>query len=134
MATNAESMKPAPTTENVVWFDISVANLGRAIAFYTAVLQRPIARVDTPHGALGILPHDAKITGGCLVEEANYKAPSTGPLLYFNCTGRLEAAVQAATANGGRIVTPISSIEPHGFRAIVLDSEGNRIALHAPTR
>jgi len=34
---------------------------------------------------------------------------------------------------GGRIVEPPRSMGPHGFRAIVVDSEGNRIALHAAT-
>ena len=35
--------------------------------------------------------------------------------------------------NGGKILKTRHSIGPHGFRAIVLDSEGNRIALHSMT-
>ena len=30
---------------------------------------------------------------------------------------------------GGQVVDDVHSIGPHGFRAIVLDSEGNRLAL-----
>ena len=29
------------------------------------------------------------------------------------------------------VCLPIHPIGPHGFRAIILDSEGNRIALHS---
>jgi predicted enzyme related to lactoylglutathione lyase len=31
------------------------------------------------------------------------------------------------------VLEPTHGIGPHGFRAIVLDSEGNRIALHSST-
>jgi predicted enzyme related to lactoylglutathione lyase len=41
--------------------------------------------------------------------------------------------VEAATANGGRVVNPITQIGPHGHRAIIVDSEGNRLALHSQT-
>jgi hypothetical protein len=52
-------------------------------------------------------------------------------LLYFNATGRLEAATEAVVAHGGTVLQPPHSLGPHGRRAVVLDSEGNRIALHA---
>jgi predicted enzyme related to lactoylglutathione lyase len=52
-------------------------------------------------------------------------------LLYFNCEGRLDQAIAAVEPNGGKIVQPRHQIGPYGFRAVVLDSEGNRIALHS---
>ena len=48
-----------------------------------------------------------------------------------NVNGRIRDAVIQVEKHGGKIVEPISSIAPHGFRAIVIDSEGNRIALHS---
>jgi predicted enzyme related to lactoylglutathione lyase len=33
----------------------------------------------------------------------------------------------------GRIVEQTKSIGPHGFRAVIVDSEGNRVALHSNT-
>jgi len=42
-------------------------------------------------------------------------------------------ALRQAEKHGGRVLKAIESIGPHGFRAIVLDSEGNRIALHSAT-
>jgi predicted enzyme related to lactoylglutathione lyase len=62
-------------------------------------------------------------------------APSAqGPLLYINCEGRLQAAVDAVPGRGGSVLQPPHEIGPHGWRALVLDSEGNRIALHASTK
>ena len=37
----------------------------------------------------------------------------------------------AVLEHGGLVLKAIESIAPHGFRAIVLDNEGNRIALHS---
>ena len=34
-------------------------------------------------------------------------------------------------AHGGNVIEEIHSIGPHGFRAIILDSEGNRMVLHS---
>ena len=38
-----------------------------------------------------------------------------------------------AELHGGRILEPPHSLGPHGYRALLLDSEGNRIALHSNT-
>ena len=37
----------------------------------------------------------------------------------------------AARLLGGKVLKPKISIAPHGWRAVVLDSEGNRFALHS---
>ena len=57
--------------------------------------------------------------------------PEGSLLLYFNCSGRLDDAISMVEPNGGKVVQPKHQIGPHGFRAIVLDSEGNRVALHS---
>jgi predicted enzyme related to lactoylglutathione lyase len=57
--------------------------------------------------------------------------PETGLLVYLNAEGRLREALAQAVLCGGRVLEAIRSIGPHGYRAIVLDSEGNRIALHS---
>jgi predicted enzyme related to lactoylglutathione lyase len=53
--------------------------------------------------------------------------------VYFNANGRIKDAVDQAEKNGGKVIEPVHSIGPHGYRAILLDSEGNRIALHSVT-
>jgi uncharacterized protein len=117
------------TANQIVWCDIPVRDLDRAIRFYAAVIGKSLVRDAPPGGpAIGVLPHEGDSVGGCLV---NGDPSDRGPLIYLNAHGRLDAAIAAVGANGGKVLEPKHQIGPHGFRAIVLDSEGNRIALHS---
>jgi uncharacterized protein len=66
-----------------------------------------------------------------LVQMEDNKPSQYGPLIYLNVDGRLEAASSLVEKNGGKVLIPKHSIRPYGFRAIIADSEGNRIALHS---
>ena len=55
----------------------------------------------------------------------------TWPLIYPSVDCRLDAAVKAARANGGKVLEERQQIGPNGYRAIIVDSEGNRLALHS---
>ncbi len=117
-----------------VWVDIPVTDLDRAIAFYTKVLGAPINKEGGNGFTFGLLPHANTNVSGCLYTPGAENAPSkTGPLVYLNATGRLKEAVQAVRGSGGTVLEDIHPIGPHGFRAIFLDTEGNRVALHAAT-
>ena len=111
----------------VVWFDIPVADLSRAMEFYSNVLD---IKVEEAHG-VGVLEHSGDDVGGCLFKTEDEKPSASGLLLYFNVSGRLDAAMEAAEQYGGKILKPKENIGQHGYRTIVLDSEGNRIALHS---
>jgi len=117
-----------------VWVDIPVADLDRALAFYSAVLGEAVTREGGPGFSFGLFPHEMQSVGGCLYAPDGDNAPSLkGPLVYINAEGRLAAAFEAVSAHGGKVEQAPHQIGPHGWRAIVIDSEGNRIALHAPT-
>jgi uncharacterized protein len=112
-----------------VWFDIPVADLERAASFYRAVLAIQLHREQFQGGAFYVLEH-AGGNGGCLVVQPS-SISAGGILVYLNVDGRIRDAVQQAGQRGGRIIEPIHPIGPHGFRAVVLDCEGNRVALHS---
>ncbi|HUD24281.1 MAG TPA: VOC family protein [Burkholderiaceae bacterium] len=112
-----------------VWFDIPVADLERAASFYRAVLAIQLHREQFQGGAFYVLEH-AGGNGGCLVVQPS-DISAGGILVYLNVDGRIRDAVQQAGQRGGRIIEPIHPIGPHGFRAVVLDCEGNRVALHS---
>jgi predicted enzyme related to lactoylglutathione lyase len=117
-----------------VWVDIPVADLDRAIGFYSAVVGRPVGKIGGPGFNFGLFEHQGSEVGGCLVDTGEGAAPSlTGPLVYIGCDGRLDAAIAAVQANGGKVLKEKHSIAPNGFRAIIADSEGNRVALHSMT-
>jgi predicted enzyme related to lactoylglutathione lyase len=52
-------------------------------------------------------------------------------MVYLNANGRLDDAVASVAPNGGKVLQAKHPIGPFGFRAIILDSEGNRVALHS---
>ena len=115
-----------------VWFDIPVRNLDRAATFYSAVLDINVSKEQFGDISFCVLEHDQG-NGGCLVERESEISSDGGILLYLNANGRIKDAVIQVSEQGGKMVEAIHSIGPHGFRAIVLDSEGNRIALHSDT-
>ncbi|APV50075.1 glyoxalase [Betaproteobacteria bacterium GR16-43] len=112
-----------------VWVDIPVADLDRAAKFYNAVLALPIHKVAANGVNFCVLDH-GEGNGGCLIASKD-AVTSKGILVYMNVNGRIRDAVAKAVANGGKVLEDTVAIGPHGFRAVVLDSEGNRIALHS---
>lgn len=85
----------------VVWFDIPVLDLDRAIRFYPAVLGTAVKKEEFPGMAIGVLPHHGEEVGGCLFTKNGEKPADHGPLIYLNAQGRLDQAVAAVEANGG---------------------------------
>jgi uncharacterized protein len=128
----ARTTATLPSRHQIVWFDIPVRDIDRAMRFYAAVLGIELKREQAGPGmAMAMLPHADGFVGGCLLQNADAKPSESGPLLYLNTNGRLEEAVYAVERHGGKVLSPTHSIAPFGFRAIVLDSEGNRVALHS---
>ncbi len=113
-----------------VWFDMPVIDLDRATAFYAGVLDVAV-RIDTFGDVrFAVIAHEDG-NGGCLVVRPDEVAADRGVLLYLNAHGRLRDAVAKTDTLGGRVVEEIHPIGPHGFCATILDSEGNRLALHS---
>ena len=118
------------THNRAVWFDIPVADLDRAATFYGGVLGISVEKSQFDNFSFAVLQHDDG-NGGCLIPDAGAVASNGGVLLYMNVDGRMREAVARVPALGGKVVEPVRAIGPHGYRAVVLDSEGNRIALHS---
>jgi uncharacterized protein len=115
----------------VVWVDIPVVNLDRAIGFYSQVLGQTVARHEFPGMAIGLLPHGENEVGGCLFEDPERPPSREGALVYLSAQGRLDDAEAAIEPNGGEILQSKHAIGPYGFRTVFIDSEGNRLALHS---
>jgi hypothetical protein len=112
-----------------VWFDVPVADLDRAQAFYAAVLGVGVSKETFGETSFCVIDHQDG-NGGCLVIGPD-EVSDKGVLLYLNTDGRIRDAIAQAEKQGGKILQPLHPIGPHGFRAIILDSEGNRVALHS---
>lgn len=123
---NANSMH-----NRAVWFDISVSNLERAAAFYARVLAIEVHRAEHNGTAFCVLEHSGG-NGGCLVPSRE-PIQAGGVLVYLNVDGRIRDALVQAVRYGGDVLEATQPIGEHGFRAVVRDPEGNRIALHSTT-
>jgi predicted enzyme related to lactoylglutathione lyase len=115
----------------IVWVDIPVLKLDRAIRFYSAVMGREVQKVEYPGMTIGSFSHGDGEAAGCLYVSETVKPSVDGPLVYLNVHGRIDEAVEAVVPSGGKVLQAKESIGPFGFRAVILDSEGNRIALHS---
>jgi predicted enzyme related to lactoylglutathione lyase len=121
-------MKP-----NIVWYDIPAHDIDRAIQFYSAVLALPVKKELVGDVPTGWLPTDDGQVMGCVCVVPGFKPSADGVMIYLDVNGRLRNAVAAVRNHGGNVQSDIHSIGQYGFRAEVLDSEGNCIALHSET-
>jgi predicted enzyme related to lactoylglutathione lyase len=124
------------STNTLCWTDIPVTNLDRATKFYSAVLGKEVNKMSEGGFEYALLPHEEQNASGCLCVSGDSvgtenKPSQNGPLIYLSVEGRLDDAVKIAKSNGGKVLEEKTQIGPHGFRAVIVDSEGNRIALHS---
>jgi predicted enzyme related to lactoylglutathione lyase len=122
------------STQHVItWFEIPVADLDRAQAFYETVLARKLRRESLGGDALAVFPYDRPATGGALQAGANAAARSGSSIrIYLDCMPSIDATLARIEAAGGQIVAPKSALPPGmGFIAHMRDTEGNEVGLHA---
>ena len=113
------------------WIDIPVTDLDRAIDFYSAVLSAPVQKISEHGFVFGLLPHTEDNVSGCLSVMSDRKPSQDGPLVYLNVEGRLDLALEEVKKQGTTVLKGKEQIGPYGHRAIILDSEGNAIALYS---
>ncbi len=120
----------------VGWFEIPVENMERAIAFYENVLKVKLKRNKIGNHDMAWFPWEdgSYGSGGSLVCHPEFYRPSkNGVLIYFTApSGDLNNELAHVNKAGGKVVGEKEKIsEEHGFLAIIIDSEGNRVALHS---
>ena len=81
---------------------------------------------------MGNFPHSG--TGGAICFGEHYTPGPAGVVIYLDANPNLDKVLNKVESAGGEVLQtkkPIS--EEHGFMALFLDSEGNRIALNSMT-
>jgi predicted enzyme related to lactoylglutathione lyase len=117
----------------VGWFEIPVNDMDRAKQFYETVFDVEVKVQDFGGVLMGWLPSNGDVYGatGSLIKNDNYEPSEKGTLVYFSCEN-LQEELDRVIAAGGTIRQVKTLISPgHGNMAVIIDSEGNRIALHS---
>jgi uncharacterized protein len=69
---------------------------------------------------------------GAVVQGPGYVPSTHGALVFLNAGDVLEPVVNRVEAAGGRVLRSRMKMGKWGFAAFIVDTEGNRVALHAP--
>ena len=115
------------------WFEIPVADMDRAKAFYGEVLGselKAFAVDELGDRTERILPYQDGV-GGALVQHDDYTPSQTGSVIYLNGGDDLSVFLGKVEAAGGKVLADKMSIGEAGFIALFLDTEGNKVGLHS---
>jgi uncharacterized protein len=130
-------MRPMSKSKHTVtWFEIPATDLSRATAFYSTLLEVELEPVEFGGVKMAIFPGSGgeggePVVHGALVMGEGYVPGATGPLIYLNGGDDLAGPLSRVEGAGGAVLMAKTSIGPHGFMAVLLDTEGNKVALHS---
>lgn len=122
-------------THAINWFEIPVADFDRAKKFYETIFHYQMPENTMGPARMGFLLYDFQNggRGGAIVHNPEFYTPSAnGTLVYLNCDPDLQPVLGRVEEAGGKVTSPKQAVAPGlGFWALIVDSEGNRIALHS---
>ena len=133
-----QKLKKIDKTNNVVtWFEIPVTDIDRAKKFYETILDiKMVKRTDGNDEAV-FFPFDpniiqatsGRVTG--VLSKTTENIPSgNGTVVYLNASPGIQLVIDKVERAGGKVVVPKMQI-PAGLIALIIDSEGNKVGLHA---
>lgn len=117
-------------TNPVVYFEIPVNDIDRAIKFYKTVFSFDLDKENIDNNEMALFPFIDENSGisGALAKGEIYKPTKDGVLIYFR-TKNIDETLELAISNGGQILYPKTD-NGIGLVAEFEDTEGNRIALY----
>jgi len=122
------------STNALNWFELPVLDIERATKFYEEIFDIELQRMEMQETKMAMFPFDAMSgkLSGALVEGEWYTPSKDGVIIYFNGNPDLSVPLGKVVKAGGSIILEKMQIgEDHGYMAMFIDSEGNRVALHS---
>ena len=124
-------------THAINWFELPVNDFDRAKKFYETIFDYQMPEMNMGSAKMGFLLYDFQAggRGGAIVyNPALYTPIANGTLVYLNCDPDLQVVLDRVSNAGGKVILSKTNISPDqhlGFMAHILDSEGNKVALHS---
>lgn len=120
---------PAQGNEMLTWFEIPALSFERAVNFYNYIFGIQMTTQVVSSFAFAYFPG---AMGGAVVAGYGYTPSDRGPLLYLNAGADMDVILARIPAAGGRVLMNKTFInDAVGSIAVFVDTEGNRLALHA---
>jgi predicted enzyme related to lactoylglutathione lyase len=122
-----------PKGNTLNWFEIPVTDFERAKKFYETVFDMKMSKMDFGGFTMGMFPsepNNGKLSGA-IVHGEYYKPSMEGALVYLNGNPDLQEALDRVEKAGGKIMRPKTQIGEFGFMAVMIDTEGNAVAIHS---
>ena len=124
-------------TNIVTWFEIPVTDTQRAKKFYEAILDIEMENRKDGENESVFFPYEpnviqatsGRVTG--VLSKSDKNSPSAkGTMIYINASPSIDTVLDKVEKAGGKIIVQKTKIPP-GYIAAIIDSEGNKIGLHA---
>ena len=116
----------------ISWFEIPVSDFERAKKFYETIFDVEMTTTEIQGYKMGFFPAFEGHVSGAICYGEGYIPSGAGSLLYLNANPDLNLVLDKATLHGGKVIVPKTLIsEEAGYYAFLVDTEGNRIALHS---
>jgi predicted enzyme related to lactoylglutathione lyase len=117
------------------WFELPAKDITRAKKFYETIFNVQMQDMGEMMGMKMVgFPSEngnGKASGG-LVESQMHQPSTEGAVVYLNANPSIQTVIDRIEAAGGKVVMPKTEISPEiGQMAFFIDSEGNKVGLHA---
>lgn len=120
--------------KNIInWFEIPATDFERAVEFYETVFDIRLRREEMSGAKMGLFPYQEPATSGAVTQMPELKPGSTGTLIYLDASPAIDAVLERIGRAGGSVVLGKTLVsEAIGHIGIFIDTEGNRVGVHAP--
>ena len=114
------------------WFEIPSIDFPRAVKFYETIFENKLKVEQFGDFPMGVFPGEDGNSIGCVVKGAPYVPNKDGTVLYLDATPGMDGVLGRIEPAGGRILMEKTALpQEMGYIAHFIDTEGNRLALHA---
>lgn len=117
------------------WFEIPAKDIDRARKFYEAIFKVKLSPLQEMMGMQMIsFPYEPESgkASGALVKSKMHKPSQSGAYIYLNANPSIQTVISRIEKAGGKVAMPKTKISPEiGYMAFFIDTEGNKVALHA---
>ena len=114
------------------WFEIPVTNFERAKKFYETIFGIQMHSQNMNGYMMGFFPSYTGKASGAIIHGEDCVPSKNGTMVYLNSNPDMTPIINKVETAGGKIIMPKTQITPElGFQAVIIDTEGNKVALHS---